>query len=308
VIALVGFGWYFTNGSDTPFHAAARPETSLGLALIVVLYTYGGWNDAAFVAAEVRNRRDIARSLLLGTALITLVYLLVNAAFLGILGFDGSRSSSAIAADALRRPLGDAGASAISALVMVSALGAVNALILTGARVHARLGADFSLLSALGRWHPRRKSPLGALVAQGLVTIAWIGLVGTATGRNAVDTALRAVDLRPATWSGHGGFDTLLRCTAPVFWTFFLLTGISLFVLRHRDPDRPRPFKVPLYPVTPLVFCATCAYMLISAVDYAGPLTLVGVCLVVLGLPLYFASKRRAESVFSRPETAGAAE
>jgi amino acid transporter len=307
-ITLLGFGWYLTHGSSTPLRATAAHDTSLGLALIIVLYTYGGWNDAAFVAAEVRDRRNIARALLLGTALITLVYLLVNGAFLAVLGFEGARASQAIAADLLRRPLGDSGAAAISVLVMISALGAVNALVLTGARVHARLGRDFSLLSALGRWHPRRRSPSAALLAQAAITLAWIALVGTSGGRAAVDTALGALGLGAASWSGHGGFDTLLRCTAPVFWLFFLLTGLSLFVLRYREPERPRPFRVPLYPLTPLVFCATCVYMLVSAIDYAGPLTLVGVFLVLLGLPLYFASKQRAEPAFPGSGATSAAE
>ena len=118
---------------------------------------------------------------------------------------------------------------------------------------------------------------------------------GTSFGRKIVDFPVKQAGLAPVEWSGHGGFDTLLRCTAPVFWLFFLLTAISLFVLRRRDPDRPRPFRVPLYPLVPLIFCASCAYMFYSSIDYAGSLTLVGAIPVALGLPLYFASKRKPE-------------
>jgi len=238
---------------------------------------------------------------------ITLVYLVVNAAFIAVLGFDGARSSRAIAADVLSRPFGSAGGQLMSALVMVSALGAVNALILTGARVHAGLGADYSALSALGRWHPRRRSPIGALLAQALVTLGLIALLGTRPGRLAVDSALGAVGLRPAEWTGHGGFDTLLRCTAPVFWLFFLMTSVALFVLRHKDRDLVRPFRVPLYPFLPLVFSGTCLYMLISAIDYAGSLSLVGASLMLLGLPLYFASKQRPVAALGEPDPASSA-
>jgi APA family basic amino acid/polyamine antiporter len=307
-IALVGFGWALDTPPRTPLVPAAPAETSLGLALILVLYTYGGWNDAAFVAAEVRRRRDLSRALLLGTALISLIYLVVNAAFLAVLGFDGARSSRAIAADVLRGPFGETGAALISVLVMVSALGAVNALILTGARVHNRLGGDFSALAVLGRWNTRRRSPVGALLVQAAVTLSLMGLVGTATGRAAIDSALGLAGAAPAVWSGHGGFDTLLRCSAPVFWLFFLFTGLSMLVLRYKDPDRPRPFRAPLHPLLPLVFSGTCLYMLVSAVDYAGHLTIVGIALMLLGLPLYFASKQRSQPSFARSELGSAAE
>src|SRR5690606_41489487 len=151
------------------------------------------------------------------------------------LGFEAARSSRAIAADVLQSPFGSAGAAFISVLVMISALGAVNALVFTGARVHAGLGLDFSALSVLGRWHPRFHSPVWALTCQGLIALAMIGLLGTAVGRGAVDRALSMVGLSPVTWSARGGFDTLLRCTAPVFWTFFLMTGFFVLVSPVRD-------------------------------------------------------------------------
>jgi basic amino acid/polyamine antiporter, APA family len=281
------------SGGDVP--------GSFGLAMILVLYTYGGWNDAAFVAREVRERKkNLPRALLLGTLSITLIYLAVNAAFILGLGFQGAAASDAIAADVLSRPLGPLGAVAMSVLVMVSALSAVNALVFTGARVYSSLGADYSVLSALGRWHPRLGSPAGALVAQLFITVGLIALVGTQTGREAVDAVVRWLGAAPVSWAGHGGFDTLLRCTAPVFWAFFLLTSGALFVLRVRDPERDRPFRVPLYPVLPAVFCATCLYMLHAAIVYAGALAWIGVVPVLLGIPLYLLSRQRPSSAHFR--------
>jgi amino acid transporter len=209
------------------------------------------------------------------------------------LGFEGARQSRAIAADVLGMALGASGAKLMAVLVMISALGAVNGLILTGSRVYASLGADHSIFARLSRWHPRLGTPLWALVAQLLVSVVMICAVGTRTGRAVIDSALTALGGAPAEWSGHGGFDTLLRCTAPVFWLFFLLTGISLFVLRRRDPELERPFRVPLYPLLPLIFCGMCVYMLYSAIDYAGVLSALGVGLLLLGVPLYFVSKPR---------------
>lgn len=291
-IVVAGFVWGQNRSALVTPAPASGGATSLGLALILVLYTYGGWNDAAFVAADVREpRKNLPRALLLGTAIITLVYLLVNAAFIAALGFDNARTSRAIASDVLEAPFGGRAATAIAVLVMASALGAVNGLIFTGSRVHASLGADYSALAFLGQ--KRSRAPSGALTAQCVVSLLLIALCGTTTGRSLIDGLLTRTGFAPADWVGHGGFDTLLRCSAPVFWMFFLLTSISLFVLRFRDPERPRPFRVPLYPVVPLLFSGMCLYMLYSAVEYAGQLTLLGVVLALSGVPFWFASKRR---------------
>lgn len=275
----------------------SKVVSKFGLAMVFVLYTYGGWNDAAFVAAEVRDReRNIPRVLLGGTALILLVYLLINLAYWWALGFDGARSSWAPAAELASRALGDWGGRAISALVMISALGAMNGLLVTGSRVYASMGNDHALFTFLKRWDPRLNTPVWSLLTSGIVAIAMSALVGTETGRAAVDSILKASRLsdEPLKWNDFGGgFGTLVAATAPVFWAFFLLTGLSLIVLRFRDPAIPRPFKVPLYPLTPMLFCATSGYMLYASVDYAEYLALLGLLPVACGLPLYFIGRRR---------------
>lgn len=303
VVVLVGAALALeSTASRAATRDAATSQSSLGLAMILVLYTFGGWNDAAFVASEVRDReRNLPRALLWGTLAITLVYVAMNAAFLGALGFEGAQRSRAIANDVFVMAFGVWGGVAISLLVMVSALGAVSALIFTGSRLHAALGRDYSALAPLSSWHPRLRSPATSLLVQLAITLLMILLVGSVAGRRVVDGALVAAGLSPATWSGHGGFDTLLSCTAPVFWSFFLLTGLSLFRLRQMEPGRARPFRVPLFPLTPLVFCATCAYMLYASISYAGKLALLGALPLALGLPVYLASKRRSLTHPSKP-------
>jgi amino acid transporter len=300
-ILAAGFLWPASPAERT---AAVVPgETSLAFALVFVFLTYGGWNDAAFVAAEVRNgARNIPRALLLGTGAITLLYVLVNLAYLSGLGFEAARNSRAIAADVLAKPLGVFGERAMCVLVMVSALGAVNGLIFAGARVYSSLGADHPLFAWLGRWSQTRGAPLGALVTQAAICLGMVALVGTEAGRQAADAALAALGLQPLPEGGRSGFDTLLRCTAPVFWLFFLLTGLSLFVLRERDAGRPRPFRAPFYPYLPLVFCATCVYMLNSSADYAGRYGLVGGGLLLIGLPLYEVSRHLRRASGPGPE------
>jgi len=289
-IVIAGFAW----GGDASW-ASEQPMAGpgFGLAMVFVLYAYGGWNDAAFVAAEVKHRhRNMPLALILGTAGITVIYLLVNAAFLWGLGFEGVKASRAPAADVAKLAFGPSGSKAISLLVMASALGAINGLIFTGSRIYVSLGADHRIFAWLGRWNARRVAPLRSLLTQSAIALFLILLVGTAAGRDGVDSLMRMVRLNPLPWDQYfGGFDTLVAATAPVFWAFFLLTGYSLFLLRAIDPDIHRPFSAPFYPLEPILFCGMCHFMLFSAISYAQGLSLLGLVPLAIGLPLYAISQ-----------------
>jgi amino acid transporter len=270
--AVIAVGLWLAPPAAAAPAAAAPPAAggaggggAWGLAMVFVLLTYGGWNEAAYVSAEVRDgpgrRRPMVRTLLWSLALITLLYVGVNLAYLRALGLSGVAGSEAVAADLMRRALGPAGAQAMSVLVLVSALTSANATTLTAARTNYALGRDSPLFGAMGRWHPRTGSPVNALLVQGAVTLALVGL-GALTRQ---------------------GFQAMVEFTAPVFWLFFLLSGLSLFVLRRREPHAPRPFRVPLYPLTPAVFCATSAYLLYASLAYTGVGALVGVAVLGAG-------------------------
>jgi amino acid transporter len=291
-IVLLGLFW--GDGTGAFGVPAAAPGMGFGLAMVFVLYAYGGWNDAAFVAAEVRNRHvNIPRALILGTGGITVIYLLVNVAYLWGLGFEGVRSSMAPAADLAQNAMGPWGGRLISLLVMVSALGAINGLIFTGSRIYVSMGVDHRLFGWLGQWNRERSVPVRSLLAQSLIALGLILIVGTLRGQAAVDTALGWVHLGPLPWDDYyGGFNTLVAATAPVFWGFFLLTGLSLWILRVKDRGIPRPFSAPLFPLEPILFCGMCCYMLYSAVTYAGALSLLGLAPLAVGLPLFFLSRR----------------
>ncbi len=201
-VLAAGFGWPHALAAAEP---VTRGTPNLATAMVLVFLTYGGWNDAAFVAAEVRGGpRGIARALILGTAAITLFYLLLNAAYLWGLGFEQARQSHAIAADLLARPLGGWGGRVMAVLVMVSALAAINGMLFSGSRIYASLGVDHPLFAWLGRSHAR--TPWAALLVQSAVSLAMIGVVGTPVGRAGVNHILEHVGLRPVAWTGHGGF------------------------------------------------------------------------------------------------------
>lgn len=294
--AIISAGLFWAQPGEWVTQKPVEGMPGFGLALVIVMYAYGGWNDAAFVAAEIRNRqRNIPLALLLGVGAITVIYLLVMSSYILVLGFEGVRASKAVAADVLGKELGDSGTKAMCALVMISALGALNGLVLTGARVYNRLGQDHSAFAFLGRWNARSGAPITAFVVQALITLALILLIGTESGQGAVDQLLASVRHEPVPWSKFGGgFETLLSASAPVFWLFFLLSGVSLFALRERDPHLARPFSVPLYPLLPVIFCGLCLYMWYSASDYAGKLSVVfGWAPLALALPLYLVSRHR---------------
>jgi amino acid transporter len=297
-IAVAGLVW---GGHASLDPASAAGDGGIGMAMIFVLYSYGGWNDAAFVASEVRNRqRNLPRVLLIGTGSIMIIYLLVNAGYLWGLGFEKVRHSSAPAADVLHNALGDWASTGMSVLVMISALGAVNGMIYTGSRVYASLGTDHRVFAVLGRWHPRWNVPVWSILLPAAVSVCMIFAVGTDQGKTLLDHVMTGIGLPALPWKEYfGGFSTLVSGTAPVFWLFFLLTGISVFVLRIRDRNTPRIFSVPLFPLTPIVFCLTCIFMLYSSLNYAKYLSLLGIVPLLAGLPLYFLSRRT--SVDSEP-------
>lgn len=260
---------------ESPIERANAPsavqgsEAAIGLAMVFVLLTYGGWNEAAYMSAEMKGRREPARALLLGVGIITGLYLLVNWAYIRGLGLAGMAGSEAVAADLMQRAAGQRGALFVSLLVAISALTSANATVFTGARTNYALGRDFQLFKFLGRWHGKANTPTNALVVQGAIALALV-LIGTATRK---------------------GFATTVEYTAPVFWFFFFMVGLSLIVLRVREPIVTRSFRVPLYPLTPLLFCASCLYMLRSSLAYTGIGALVGVTVLFTGLPVFLLAR-----------------
>jgi APA family basic amino acid/polyamine antiporter len=273
-IELLGLLLVVVAGLLLAPEAAAAPasETSVGLVLVFVLLTYGGWNEAAYLSAELHDApRRMVRVLIGSLALIAALYLLVNLAFLRALGLAGTAGSEAVAADLLRLVWGPAGAAMISVAVAAAALTSANATAFTGARSAFALGRDFPFLAFLGRWRDREGTPGNALLIQGGAALLLVGLGAFA----------------------RDGFRLAVEYTAPAFWLFFLAVGIALFVLRRREPDAARPFRVPLYPLLPAIFCLTSLYLLFSSLAYTGAGALVGGAVVAAGaLMLLFVKPR----------------
>ncbi|MBY0269987.1 MAG: amino acid permease [Burkholderiales bacterium] len=253
-------------GAGQPWYMGA----GIGSAMIFVLFTFGGWNDAAYISAEVRDRdRNMARALLLAISVVTLLYLLVNLAYLKGLGYDAMARSDAVAADLLKAVWGGAGEKLIAIMIAIAALTSVNGSMIVGARSNYALGRDWPMLAYLGRWDEASGSPKNAMLVQGVIALALVGF-------GAIQ---------------NSGFKGLVEYSLPVFWGFFLLTGIALFVLRLKEPAAPRPFKVPLYPLLPAVFVLMCAYLLYSSLTYHGSHALVGLGVLAVGAVVLLAAR-----------------
>ncbi|MBI3127622.1 MAG: amino acid permease [Candidatus Tectomicrobia bacterium] len=252
--------------------APAATPSGVGLAMIFILLTYGGWNEAAYVSAEVKDGpRNMVRGLLLGLGVITLFYVAVNFAYLRVLGVSGVAGSKALASDFMRGIFGEAGVVFMSFLILAIVLASLNVTVLTGARTNFALGRDFPAFGFLSHWSSGGGAPVRALLVQGAIALTLV-LLGAFSRRN---------------------IELVVDYLSPVFWLFFLLTAISLFVLRRREPGAERPFRVPLYPVTPALFCLTSAYLLYSSLNYTGAGALVGVGVLILGIPFLAWARRR---------------
>ncbi|MEO0687914.1 MAG: amino acid permease, partial [Cyanobacteria bacterium J06649_11] len=174
LVVLTGliFALTFTPSQPplTSSNTGTNSNLNLGLGLVFVLLSYGGWNEAAFISAELKNvQRNMLRSLIWSIGIITAIYLLINFAYLQGLGITAMANSKAVAADLMRRILGEPGAIFISLLIAISTLGALNATIITGARSNYALGRDFSLFSFLGKWHNSTNTPVNAYLLQGAI-------------------------------------------------------------------------------------------------------------------------------------------
>ena len=247
-VVVAGF-WVDAPASGTiQWFAQAPAPTQWGLCLVFVLLTFGGWNEAAYISAELKGGpRTMVWVILASMVTLTVIYLLVNTALLLGLGLSGLSQSKTAAGDLLGLAFGPWAQKALGLFVAIAALTSINATMFVGARTNFAVGSDWKALRKLGQWQLDIGSPKQALLLQAVISIGLIAL-----GTQEAD-----------------GFSAMVEFTAPVFWGFLFLVGLALLRLRQTDPDTTRPFKVPLYPLLPLIFCAVCAWLTYSSVTYA---------------------------------------
>ena len=280
--ALVG-GGLLAAGSPPPASAAAAPTGGAGLAafgaaLVPILFSYGGWQSANVVSEEIRgSRRILPIALMAGTAIVILVYVLVNVVYLRALGREGLAATQTPAADAVARLFGPGAERLLAAAIAISTFGFLDLTLLAPTRISYAMARDGIFFAPLARIHPRFGTPALAIAVQAIWAVL---LVLTGTYGDLVDSVVFAD------------------------WIFFGLTVASLFVFRRRPPATEpgtSPFRAPGYPLLPALFVAAAALVVWSVLRTNPGRSAVGVALLLAGVPVYlFYARRRVASAGPR--------
>ncbi|HET7295586.1 MAG TPA: amino acid permease [Gemmatimonadales bacterium] len=267
ILALAGAGFALGSGyhrADT--HAFMTPLSpgslsSAGIALLGVLWAYEGWQNVTNSAGEAADpQRTFARGIGLGAAALVAIYLIANAGYVAVLGAPGVAATDRVAADAVRVLFGPAAAKLVTLVILVSIFSAANGLALTGPRMYFAMARDGLFFRSLSHVHPRFGTPALAVAA------------------SAVWATLLAVS---------GTFEQLFTYVVFASWMFAALAAASVFVLRRRRPDAPRPFRVPGYPVTPGLFIAAAVAIVGNTIVGRPAQALIGLGIVATGVPAY---------------------
>ena len=272
LIALVVFGLTWTKPAANPTHLLDGPPsfgllTAFGAALVPVIFSYGGWQTATFVAGEIKEpRRNLPGGLIIGVTGVVLLYLAANVVCIIVLGAVGLAASAAPASDVMRNALGDFGARAIAAGIAISTVGFLSQSMLTAPRVYFAMAQDGLFFKSVGKVNPRTRAPIVAIALQGLLAIVIAFL---------------------------GSYDRILNYVVSIDVIFFGLTACCIFVFRKRAGRESA--GVPGHPVTTILFIAVCWSVAINTIYTFPHNTLIGVAILLAGLPAYwFWRSRRA--------------
>ena len=271
LVLLVALGFAVGEGSASHFTTSGGPVAPALwlLALIPVMFSYSGWNAAAYVAEEIRDPgRNVPRAMALGTVAVVVVYLLLNLLYVYAMPLADFGAVEARVVDAAgERLFGPGFAAVLSAASVVMIAASISAMVLAGPRVYFAMARDGQFFSAAARVHPRFRTPVVAIVAQSV----WSSLLVLA-----------------------GTFDQLLLYTGFAVVTFASAAVAALFVLRMRHPSAPRPFRAWGYPMAPGIFVVAGAAMVVNAIWREPAASGAGVLLILAGVPLYLLFRRRA--------------
>ena len=248
--SVIAIGWF----SDAIVPVATEATTSMEqsfdgflLAMVLVMFTYGGWNDMSFVATEMKNpAKNIPRALVLGVCAVSVIYLLINIAMLMALGHMGLAESPTPATEMLKVTIGPVAEKVMALLICVTALGAVNGMMFTSARIYHALGNRVSAFAWLGKWNSRLQVPARSLVVQSIVTLAMVIGFGWQTN----------------------GFELLVLFVSPFMWSFFVLLGLAMLLFRFQGLVPRDKYRTPLFPVMPLIFALSSGFIAYRAADY----------------------------------------
>jgi amino acid transporter len=260
IVAGLAFG---ASPGGSPAAGTAAPLTAAGFfaALVAALWAYDGWNNVSMVASEVRDpQRNLPRALAGGTAAVIAIYLLANAAYFHVLSAKEVAGSERVAAEMMRRIWGAPGAAAVSVAAMISIFAALNGSILSGSRVPYAAARDGYFFRPVAWVHPRFRTPGISILALS----AWAALLVLS-----------------------GRYEQLFTYVIFASWILYGMTTAAVIVLRRKRPDLPRPYRTWGYPVVPVLFVGVAGILIVSTLMDSPRESLMGMGLILLGLPFY---------------------
>lgn len=263
-IAVVLFLFSRTGPAEILSQPSSQPLvwSSVGIAMIAVLWSYEGWHLLTFTAGEVKDpRRNLTGGLLLGTLVIIVLYLVVNLAYLSILPLGELTVSSQVASDAMEKAIGPIGGTLVAIAILISIGGAMNSNVLTGPRVFYAMAEDGLFFKTVGYIHPSFHVPTVAIVLTGFVA-AVLTMVGS--------------------------FERLFSYVIFVAWIFYALCAASVIYLRRRRPELDRPYKTWGYPWVPLLFVVAASAIVVNTMVNDFWNSFWGLLVVSTGIPAYF--------------------
>ena len=241
--------------------------TAFGAAMVPVLFAYGGWQTANFIAAEVREpRKNLPRGLIIGVIGVVVLYLAVNFVCVRALGVAGLAQTQTPASDVMRLALGAQGARLIAAGIAISTLGFLSQGMLTAPRVYFAMADDRLFFKSVAWLHPRTRVPAVAIALQGAMAII-IAL--------------------------SGRYDQILNYVVSVDFIFFGLSATCIFVFRKRKSEDGEGYRMPGHPVTTFLFVAACWVVVINTVYKYPANSLIGLAIMLAGIPVYFLWRRK---------------
>jgi APA family basic amino acid/polyamine antiporter len=269
IATLIAVGVWAAPTSAAWLSSSDGADTGgFGAALVPVLFAYGGWQTASFMAGELRDpRRDLPRGLLIGVIGVITLYLLVNLVCIRVLGMSGLAQTSTPASDVMRTALGERGATLIAAGIAISTIGFLSQNLLTGPRVYFAMAQDGVFFRSVAAVHPRTRVPVVSIVLQGTVA------------------ALLALT---------GSYERILGYVVSIDWLFFGLTAMALVIFRSREKEIPPNINVPGHPWTTLAFVAGAWLVVANTIIRFPADALAGMALLVAGVPVYFLWQRRS--------------
>ncbi len=271
ILIIIGAGILYGNShlsfGSPGFSAEGSDLSGFGVALVGVLFSYGGWQHATFLAGETKNpTRNVPIAMITGALVVTLIYLLVNISYMLLLPLDAIIASQKVAADAVSTVL-PFGGMLVAGIIAVSTVGTIGIYTLSAPRIYYAMAEDGLFFKKIAKVHPVFKTPVNAIVAQSVWAIVLLLFWGT--------------------------FEDLITYTVSVEWIFFALAAAGIFIFRKRLKDAKRPYKTLGYPVTPVIFIAIITWFVIN-ITIRKPLHMgIGILFLLLGVPVFIFFKRK---------------